>query len=288
LTEQLKLACISKTAYYYTPISETKNNLLYMEIIDREYTEHPFFGSRQMMFILQRQGYQVNRKRVMRLMQKMGLKAIYRKPNLSKTEKLHKKYPYLLKGKEILEPNQVWATDITYIPIKGGFLYLVAIMDWATRYILSWKLSNTMDVGFCIEALKEALEYGTPEVFNSDQGSQFTSLEFTKILEENEIQISMDGKGRCYDNIFIERLWRSVKYEEVYLKKYENGQEAHRGLKEYLLFYNEKRPHQSLGGQTPYEKYYKKEKLREKNGRCILDLRKDSNRGSFQRDTVKL
>lgn len=228
---------------------------MYMEMIDREYTDHPFYGSRQMTAFLRRQGHLVNRKRVMRLMRMMGLEAIYPKPNLSKAAAGHKKYPYLLKDLQILSPNHVWSTDITYIPVKGGFLYLTAIMDWFTRYILSWRLSNTMDVGFCLEALEEALSQGSPSIFNSDQGSQFTSKEFTGSLKARDIKISMDGKGRAFDNIFVERLWRTIKYEEVYLKKYETCRDAHLGLRSYIKFYNEERPHSSLSYRTPQEVY---------------------------------
>jgi putative transposase len=228
-----------------------------MEIIDREYTAHPFYGSRKMAVLLNRLGHIVNRKRVIRLMRIMGLEAIYQKPNLIKANKKDKKYPYLLRGLKIIRPNQVWGTDITYIPVRGGFLYLTAIMDWYTRYILSWRLSNTMDVGFCIDALQEALGLAQPEIFNSDQGSQYTSGDFTGILLGRQIAISMDGKGRAFDNIFTERLWRSVKYEEVYIKKYESGLEAKKGLTAYMKFYNEERPHQALNYFTPEYAYYR-------------------------------
>lgn len=256
LNEQFSLSSVSKTAYYYEPVPETSENLHYMELIDREYTKHPFFGSRKMTAALRRAGHQINRKRVVRLMREMGLEAIYPKPNLSKALLQDKKYPYLLKDLKILAPNHVWSTDITYIPVKGGFLYLTAIMDWFTRYVISWRLSNTMDVGFCLEALEEALTKGKPEIFNSDQGSQFTSKEFTEALIKQDIRISMDGKGRAFDNIFVERLWRTVKYEEVYIKRYESGLDANQGLKAYIKFYNEERPHQALSYHTPCEAYH--------------------------------
>jgi putative transposase len=256
MREQLRLSGVSKTAYYYEPAQESADNLTYMEIIDREYTEHPFYGSRQLTAVLRRGGYPVNRKRIVRLMRVMGLEAIYPKPHLSKPAAENRKYPYLLKGLEISSPNQVWGTDITYIPVRGGFLYLTAVMDWFARYVISWRLSNTLDVGFCLEALEEALSQGTPKIFNSDQGSQFTSREFTNALEARGVQISMDGKGRAFDNIFVERLWRTIKYEEVYLKKYETGLQANRGLNSYMRFYNDERPHQALGYCTPREAYY--------------------------------
>lgn len=249
------MASVSKTAYYYTPVEENAENLLYMEEIDRVYTKYPFYGSRKMVIVLRTQNHIVNRKRVVRLMQLMGLEAIYPKRNLSKADTAHKKYPYLLRGLIISFSNQVWSTDITYIPVKGGFLYLVAIIDWHTRFVLSWKVSNTLDTTFCLEALEEAFAYGKPEIFNTDQGVQFTSKEFTGALEARGIKISMDGKGRALDNIFIERLWRSVKYEEVYLKRYESGLDAVKGLHLYLQFYNNERVHQSLGYKTPRSLY---------------------------------
>ncbi|TDE63192.1 MAG: IS3 family transposase [Candidatus Scalindua sp. AMX11] len=213
----------------------------------------PFFGSRKMSVELRKSGYIVNRKRVQRLMRLMGISAIYPKRSLSQSNKAHKIYPYLLKDVKIDAPNFVWSTDITYIQLRVGFLYLVAIIDWYSRYVLSWRLSNTLDVSFCLEALEEALDKGTPVIFNSDQGSQFTSKEFTQILLDKEIKISMDGRGRAFDNIFIERLWRSVKYEDVYLKWYETCGETIDGLGSYFPFYNNQRPHQALGYKVPYE-----------------------------------
>jgi putative transposase len=224
-----------------------------MKLIDQQYLERPFYGSRRMTVFLKNQGYRVNRKRVRRLMAIMGLQAIYRRPRTSQPASGHKVYPYLLRGMEITWPNQVWTSDITYIPMTRGFLYLVAIMDWYSRYVLAWRLSNTLDADFCIEALEEALEKGAPEIFNTDQGSQFTSQAFTNLLEQHGVRVSMDGKGRYTDNLFIERLWRSLKYEEVYLKAYSGGKEARLGIGSYLDFYNQERPHQSLGYRTPAE-----------------------------------
>jgi putative transposase len=237
-----------------------------MALMDRQYLKTPFYGSRRMTVWLRTQGHQVNRKRVRRLMQLMGLEAIYRRPNTSKPAPGHKVYPYLIRELEITRPNQVWATDITYIPMSRGFLYLVAIMDWHSRYVLAWRLSNTMEVDFCVEALEEALSKGRPEIFNTDQGSQFTSEAFTGRLLAQGIQVSMDGRGRCMDNVFVERLWRSVKYEEVYLKAYQNGSEARRGIGAYLAFYNQERPHQALGYRTPGQVFKE-----ECPARCLLD-----------------
>jgi len=227
-----------------------------MKLIDRQYLVTPFYGARKIVAWLKSQGYKVNRKRVRRLMRIMGLKAIYRRPRTSKPTPGNKIYPYLLNGIEITRPNQVWASDITYIPMARGFLYLVAIIDWYSRYVLSWRLSNTLDVDFCVEALEEALRKGKPDIFNTDQGSQFTSEAFTGLLEQNGVKISMDGKGRYSDNLFIERLWRTVKYEEVYLKAYQDGRDARAGIGEYFRFYNATRPHQSLGYLTPAEVFY--------------------------------
>ena len=224
-----------------------------MKLIDRQYLLTPFYGARKIAACLKSQGHLVNRKRVRRLMCLMGLKAIYRRPRTSKPAPGHKIYPYLLSGMKITRPNQVWAVDITYIPMARGFLYLVAIIDWYSRYVLSWRLSNTLDAGFCVEALEEALKKGRPDIFNTDQGAQFTSEAFTGILEQHGVRISMDGKGSYNDNLFIERLWRSVKYEEVYLKAYQDGREARISLSNYFTFYNTERPHQALGYRTPAE-----------------------------------
>ena len=222
-----------------------------MALIDQQYLKTPFYGSRRMTAWLRNHGHQVNRKRVRRLMQLIGLEAIYRRPNTSKPNPGHKVYPYLLRGLEINRVNQVWATDITYIPMARGFLYLVAIMDWHSRYVLAWRLSNTLEVDFCVAALEEALSKGRPQIFNTDQGSQFTSEAFTSMLLAQGVQVSMDGRGPCMDNVFVERLWRSIKYEEVYLKAYQNGTEAIKGIGAYLAFYNQERPHQALGYRSP-------------------------------------
>jgi putative transposase len=227
-----------------------------MKIIDQMYLAAPFLGSRKIVACLRREGQIVNRKRVCRLMQLMGLQAIYRRPRTSHPGKGNKIYPYLLKGLKIDRPNQVWAADITYIPMQKGFLYLVVIMDWHSRYVLSWRLSNTLESDFCVEALKEALKKGCPEIFNTDQGSQFTSREFVTLLESQGIKVSMDGFGRYADNLLIERLWRTIKYEEIYLKAYQDASEARVELSKYIAFYNAKRPHQALGYKTPAEEYY--------------------------------
>lgn len=226
-----------------------------MRLIDEQYTRTPFYGIRRMKVALQEQGYRVNQKRVQRLMRRMGIEAIYPKPKLSQHNEGHKIYPYLLRGLEIDQPDQVWATDITYIRMHRGFVYLVAIMDWFSRYVISWSVSVTMDVYFCLEAVDKALRQGKPGIFNSDQGSQFTSREFTGLLLGADIRISMDGRGRVFDNIFIERLWRSVKYEEVYLKEYQDVLSCIAGLQAYFHFYNDERPHQALGYRTPKEVY---------------------------------
>ena len=224
-----------------------------MKLIDRQYLATPFYGARKIAAWLKSQGHQVNRKRIRRLMRIMGLKAIYRRPSTSKPAPGHKIYPYLLGGLRITRPNQVWAADITYIPMARGFLYLVAIIDWYNRYVLSWRLSNTLDAGLCVEALQEALKKGRPEIFNTDQGAQFTCEAFTGLLKQHGVRISMDGKGRYSDNLFIERLWRTVKYEEVYLKAYQDGRDARIGLSNYFCFYNTERPPQALGYRTPAE-----------------------------------
>ena len=230
-----------------------------MRLIDHQYTRTPFYGSRRMTTILNRWGHQINRKRVQRLMQKMGLEAIYPRPRTSRPAPQQRIYPYLLRGLVIDRPNQVWSTDITYVPMPQGFMYLVAVMDWFSRYVLSWRISNTLEVDFCLEALDEALSIGKPEIFNSDQGSQFTSPRFTRRLEEEGVPISMDGRGRALDNIFVERLWRSVKYENLYIKSYDTVPHLDRGLSDYFLFYNEERPHQGLNNQVPADLYLGKE-----------------------------
>jgi putative transposase len=230
-----------------------------MRMIDRQYTDTPFYGVRRMTAWLAIQGEQVNVKRVRRLMRKMGIEVIYPKPNLSKSQDNVRKYPYLLKEEEIVAPNQVWSTDITYIQLPKGFVYLTAVIDWHSRYVLSWELSNTMDVTFCLRVLEKALAQNTPKIFNTDQGSQYTSLAFTGRLEEKGIAVSQDGKGRALDNIFVERLWRTVKYEEVYLKGYTSVQQALEELEKYFDFYNNVRLHQSLGYQTPAAVHYQRQ-----------------------------
>lgn len=256
LSTQCKLLSISRSTWYYKPVGESELNLSLMKLIDKQFLETPYYGSRQMARFLRRQGYCVGRHRVRRLMRKMGIEAIYQKPRTSKPHPQHKIYPYLLKGLDINRPNQVWCTDITYIPIKRGFMYLVAVMDWFSRKVLAWRLSNTMDSRFCEEALEEALScYPKPEIFNTDQGAQFTSNDFTDILKKNNIQISMDGKGRWMDNVFIERLWRSLKYECVYLNAFDNGSQARNKISEWLTRYNQKRPHSVFEGNTPCEVY---------------------------------
>ena len=250
---QCALLDISRSSLYYRHKGTSPEDLAVMKAIDHQYLVTPFYGSRRMTVWLSRQGYSLSRKRVQRLMRSMGLTAIYRRPRTSKPAPGHKVYPYLLRGMEITRPNQVWAADITYIPMVRGFLYLVAIMDWHSRYVVAWSLSNTLDADFCVETLEEALGKGAPEIFNTDQGSQFTSDGFTGLLVSHGVRISMDGKGRYMDNIFVERLWRTVKYEEVYLKAYSNGREAKAGLDAYFRFYNTERPHQALGYRTPAE-----------------------------------
>ena len=265
LRRQCRLLLLSRSVLYYTPAGETAENLMLMALIDRQFLETPWYGSRQMARWLRRQGHCVGRHRVRRLMRKMGLTPIYQPPKTSQPHPQHKVYPYLLKGLEITRPNHVWCADITYIPMRRGFLYLVAIMDWATRKVLSWRLSNTMEADFCVEALQEAMaRFGKPEIFNTDQGSQFTSFEFTQILKDAEVNISMDGRGRWIDNRFIERLWRSLKYECVYLHAFETGSEARRGISTWISYYNRERPHSGIGGLTPNEAYgtgYEDEKL---------------------------
>jgi len=253
LLRQCALLKISRSSVYYRARRVDEEDLKLMGLMDRQYLQTPFYGSRKMTAWLRAWGYRVNRKRVRRLMRLMGIAALYRRPNTSKPAPWHKIYPYLLRGVAISRVNQVWGADITYIPMSRGFLYLVAIIDWYSRCALAWRLSNTMDVHFCLDALEEALSKGTPEVFNTDQGSQFTSELFTGMLLERGVQVSMDGKGRCRDNIFVERLWRSVKYEEVYLKAYQNVSEARAGIGAYMAFYNDERPHQALGYRTPME-----------------------------------
>jgi putative transposase len=248
---QCKLLGVNRSGLYYQALGESEENLQLMRLLDEQYTRTPFYGSRKMTEWLGTKGFEVNRKRVSRLMELMGIEAIYPKPKLSQAGEGHKIYPYLLTGVGVERADQVWSTDITYIRMAQGFVYLVAVMDWFSRYVLSWRLSLTMELDFCVAALKSALRRGRPEIFNSDQGSQFTSEKFTGELEANQIAISMDGRGRCMDNIFIERLWRSLKYEEVYLRDYTSVPEATAGLERYFRFYNQERLHQSLQYRTP-------------------------------------
>jgi putative transposase len=253
--QQCALLGLNRATWYYEPAPETEANLALMRRIDEQYLRTPFYGSRRMAAWLQREGEEVNRKRVQRLMRLMDLEAIYPKPRTTIGGTGHKIYPYLLRNVTVARPNQVWSADITYVPLRCGFLYLTAILDWYSRYVLAWRLSNSLDGDFCVEALDEALRRARPEIFNSDQGVQFTSREFTGRLESAAVAISMDGKGRCLDNVFVERLWRSVKYEEVYLHDYTSGVECHAGLKAYLEFYCEERLHQALEYRTPAEVY---------------------------------
>ena len=257
LSRQSKILELSRSSLYYKAVPVNVRDLEIMNLIDKIHLKYPFYGSRSIRDELKDQGYEIGRGHVSTLMKKMGIEAIYRKPRLSKPHPGHKIYPYLLRGVEITRANQVWATDITYIPMAKGFCYLVAIMDWASRKVLAWRLSNTLDVSFCTEALEEAImRHGIPEIFNSDQGSQFTSEAFTGILNAIGIKISMDGRGRWMDNVFVERLWRSVKYEDVYLKAYDSIPAARKGLRKYFEFYNSRRRHQRLDRRTPDSVYW--------------------------------
>jgi putative transposase len=273
IRRQCELLGLNRSSYYYqpnravsiprivsvhftNPIMDTEENLRYMVLIDQQYMKRPFYGSRRMATALKEMGYSVNRKRIQRLMRQMGIQAIYPKPRLSLSQKEHKIYPYLLRDVCVDHVDQVWCADITYIPLRHGFVYLVAILDWYSRFVLSWQLSNTLDTAFCLEALEEALKIGEPEIFNTDQGSQFTSLAFTGRLKEAEIKISMDGRGRVFDNIFIERLWRSLKYEDIYIRDYQTVLELSAGLDRYFRFYNHERPHQALEDETPARVYH--------------------------------
>jgi putative transposase len=251
LSRQCQLLGLNRAALYYQAAPVDAYELELMALLDRQYLRTPFYGSRRMTAWLQTQGHGVNRKRVQRLMQRMGLAAIYQRPRTSRPAPANRIYPYLLRGLRIERVHQVWAADITYIPMARGFLYLVAVMDWVSRYVLAWRLSNLLDASFCIEALEEALRQGRPEIFNTDQGSQFTDDSFTGVLRGHGVAISMDGRGRYADNIFVERLWRSVKYEEVYLKAYDNVAQARQGIAAYFEFYNHQRLHQALGYRTP-------------------------------------
>ncbi len=267
---QCRLLGISRSGLYYERRGESTENLLLMRLIDEQFLRAPFYGSRQMARHLKRLGHTVWRGRVRRLMKLMGIEAVYQRPRTSDPHPGHKIYPYLLRNLDITRPNHVWCTDITYIPVRRGFLYLVAIMDWASRKVLAWRLSNTLETGFCVEALQEAMNlYGKPEIFNTDQGSQFTSDVWTGTLKENWIAISMDGKGRWMDNVFVERLWRSLKYECVYLNAFDDGLQARREIERWLVFYNTDRPHSTFDGQTPDEVYDGSRSVRPGSGSAL-------------------
>jgi putative transposase len=262
ITRQCELLSLSHSSYYYHPQDISEEEITLLRLLDEQYLKTPFYGSRKMTVYLRDLGYQVNRKRVQRLMRKLGIEALYPKPRLSKANLAHQVYPYLLRDLTIETANQVWCTDITYLPVLRGHFYLIAVMDWYSRKILSWRISNTLDIDFCIEALQEALDrFGCPCIFNSDQGSQFTSNAFTKSLKEKGIRISMDGKGRYLDNIFIERLWRSLKYELIYIKSFEDGKHLKKEVKDWVDWYNRERPHQALDYQKPDQVYAKSLKI---------------------------
>lgn len=254
--QQCELLKLPRSSYYYEPAPESAENLRLMRLIDEQYLTTPFFGSRRMVDHLVREGHTVNRKRVQRLMRTMGLEGLFPGKKTTIPAPEHKVYPYLLRGLTIDRPDQVWCSDITYVPVRHGYLYLVAVMDWYSRHVLAWQLSNTLESTFCIEAVTAALARGRPEIFNTDQGSQFTSEAFTSLLIEHRVAISMDGRGRAMDNVFIERLWRSVKYEDIYLKDYTNGADVNEGLTQWFDLYTYRRPHQGLNSRTPFEVYH--------------------------------
>jgi putative transposase len=256
VARQCELLDLSRSTFYYLPTPDERLNQELMRRLDEAYAKHPFFGSRKLTVRLRKAGYAVNRKRIQGLMRRMGLEAIYRKPRLSLPGRQHKRYPYLLKGMMVDRPDAAWCADITYIRLAHGFVYLVAILDWHSRYVLAWSLSTTLEKEFCLEALRDSLRISRPEIFNTDQGAQFISPEFKGLLEREKIRISMDGRGRVYDNIFVERFWRSVKYKEVYLHEYRTVAEARAHLEAYFRFYNEERPHEALGYRTPHEVYF--------------------------------
>jgi putative transposase len=256
IRRQCELLGLARSTFYYEPASESDDNLRLMRLIDKQYLETPFYGSRRMRAWLQRQGHDVNRKRVQRLMRLMRLEGLTPRRSTSRPAKGHRVFPYLLRNVAITHADHVWSTDITYIPLRGGFMYLTAIMDWYSRFVLTWRLSNRLDGTFCVDALDEALQGGRPEIFNSDQGSQFTSDAFVGRLLERAVAVSMDGRGRAMDNVFVERLWRSLKYEDIYLKDYATVDELYEGLMRYFELYNYERPHQALDYQTPYQVYH--------------------------------
>jgi putative transposase len=255
ICRQCQLLGLNRSTYYLPPAAEPAENLRLMRLIDEQYLRTPFYGSRRMAEHLKRTGEAVNRKRVRRLMALMGLEALHPRPRTTTAVAAGKAYPYLLRDRVLTRADEVWSSDITYVPMRHGFMYLTAVIDWFSRYVLSWRLSNTLDGGFCAEALDEALSRGTPEVFNTDLGSQFTSREYTGRLDAAGVAVSRDGRGRALDNVFVERLWRSVKYEDIYIKDYERVSELQAGLSAYFRFYDEERPHQSLGYRTPGEVY---------------------------------
>jgi putative transposase len=257
VVRQCELLGLSRSSVYYVPQPVSEGDLALMRQIDELHLNHPFAGARMLRDLLRLEGIQVGRRHVSTLMKKMGIEALYRRPNTSRKHPQNPIFPYLLRGLDITEANHVWAMDITYIPMRKGFIYLAAVLDWATRRVLSWRLSNSLTTDFCLEAVEEALQrYGTPEIFNTDQGSQFTSIEFIDLIQGHGIQVSMDGKGRWVDNVFVERLWKSVKYEEVYLHAYDTVSQAREGLQCYFKFYNERRPHSTLDGKTPDSVYF--------------------------------
>lgn len=259
ISRQCELLKVARSSFYYQAQGPSDEELSLLRLIDQQYLKTPFYGSRRMTVVLRQQGYVVNRKRVQRLMRQLGLEAIYPKPRLSQAHPDHQVYPYLLRNLVVTHANHVWCSDITYLPVLKGHFYLVAMMDWFSRKVLSWRISNTLDVAFCLEALQEAIaRYGVPEIFNSDQGSQFTSNSFTDCLKAAGVQISMDGRGRCHDNIFIERLWRSLKYELIYLMAFENGKQLNKEVGQWMDWYNQERPHQALNYRTPEVVYWEK------------------------------
>ena len=255
IRRQCELLDLNRSSYYLPPATESEENLRLMRLIDQQFLKSPFYGSRRMTAALERSGEPVNRQRVQRLMAKMGLGALFPRPRTTTAAGDGRVYPYLLRDRELTHVNEVWSSDITYVPMKHGFMYLTAVIDWYSRYVLSWRLSNTLEGRFCLEALDEALSMGRPEIFNTDLGSQFTAQEYTDRLEEAGIQVSRDGRGRALDNVFVERLWRSVKYEDIYIKDYEQVGELEAGLRAYFWFYDEERPHQSVDFRTPGEVY---------------------------------
>jgi putative transposase len=289
IVAQCRLLKVARSSLYWRPAAVREDDLQLMRQIDELYLATPFYGARRMVAVLRRDGWTVNRKRVRRLMRLMRIEAIYQKPNTSRRHPDHVVYPYLLRGLAIDRPSQVWCADITYIPLAKGFVYLIAVMDWFSRRVLAWRLSTGMDSGFCVEALQEALDcYGPPEIFNSDQGVQFTSTAFTGVLAASGVRISMDGKGRYLDNIFIERLWRSLKYEDVYIQAYASAPEARRGIGGWLSFYNDKRLHQALGYQTPREVFQATVSCGDVDNASALTTSPQAHHQQQERDSIDL